>query len=131
QGHLRTTSRGCCSRSCSAVGDGRSLCPFRKPGTFGCSGGPAHWRGGGLTLCVLGALTILAVACASYFGVRLLQVERTAAALTPPAAWTPELQELWVPLPAPDPPLRVVLRPPSARNHGPPWLRRTAHWWSC
>src|ERR1700730_7136092 len=37
-------------------------------------------------LVVLVALIVVAVACASYFGLRLLQVERTAAALTPPPA---------------------------------------------
>src|SRR6202049_2589016 len=50
------------------------------------------------TLVVLAALMIIAVAFASYFALRLLQVERTAAALTPPAVWIPELRELWCPL---------------------------------
>jgi len=68
------------------------------------------------TLLVLVALMILAVALASYFGVRLLQVERTAAALTPPTAWTPELQELWAPLLAQDRPLVVVLGTQQSGN---------------
>ena len=68
------------------------------------------------TLLVLVALMILAVVLASYFGVRLLQVERTAAALTPPTAWTPELQELWAPLLAQDRPLVVVLGTQQSGN---------------
>jgi hypothetical protein len=68
-------------------------------------------------LVVLVALIVVAVACASYFGLRLLQVERTAAVLTPPpAAWTPDLQELWAPLLAQDRPLVVVLATQQSRN---------------
>ena len=59
---------------------------------------------------------IAAVACASYFGLRLRQVERTAAAMTPAAAWTPELRELWAPLLAQDRPLVVVLATQESGN---------------
>jgi hypothetical protein len=67
-------------------------------------------------LVALTAVMIAAVACASYFGLRLRQVERTAAAMTPAAAWTPELRELWAPLLAQDRPLVVVLATQQSGN---------------
>ena len=67
-------------------------------------------------LILLGALLLAAIACASYFGLRLRQVERTAATLTPPATWTPELRELWAPLLSQGRPLVVVLATPESGN---------------
>ena len=59
---------------------------------------------------ILGALLIAAIATASYFGLRLRQVEQNVTSHVPvPAAWTPELRELWAPLIAPDRPLVVCL----------------------
>jgi hypothetical protein len=57
---------------------------------------------------LLGGLLIAAVAVASYFGLRLRQVENTAH-ISVPATWTPELRELWAPLIAQDRPLVVCL----------------------
>jgi hypothetical protein len=67
-------------------------------------------------LILLAALLIAAVAFASYFGLRLRQVERTAATLTPPTTWTPELRELWAPLLSQDRPLVVVLATQQSTN---------------
>ncbi len=48
---------------------------------------------------ILAALLVVAIACASYFGLRLRQVQRTGRdTLQEPTAWTPELRELWAPL---------------------------------
>lgn len=68
------------------------------------------------TLILLVALLIVAIACASYFGVRLLQMERTTAGLTPAVAWTPELRDLWTPLLSQDRPLVVVLATQQSGN---------------
>jgi hypothetical protein len=68
------------------------------------------------TLVLLVALLIAAVACASYFGLRLRQVERTAATLAAPTVWTPELRELWAPLLSQDRPLVVVLATQQSGN---------------
>ena len=57
---------------------------------------------------ILGGLLLAAVALASYFGLRLREVEHTTA-MTVPATWTPELRELWAPLMAQDRPLVVCL----------------------
>jgi hypothetical protein len=57
---------------------------------------------------ILGALLIAAIAVASYFGLRLREVEHTAS-VAAPATWTPELRELWAPLVAQDRPLVVCL----------------------
>ncbi|MSV34108.1 MAG: hypothetical protein EXQ47_00720 [Bryobacterales bacterium] len=65
---------------------------------------------------ILAGLLAVAVACAAYFGIRLIQVERTSAALPAPAAWTPELRELWAPLLSADRPLVVVLATQPAGN---------------
>jgi hypothetical protein len=46
---------------------------------------------------VLGGLLLAAIAAASYFGLRLREVEHTTQ-MTVPATWTPELRELWAPL---------------------------------
>ena len=91
-----------------------TVAPEAAPGleTVAASAPPASRR----TLVGLSALVIVALALASYFGVRLLQVERTAAALTPPAAWTPELQDLWAPLLSQDRPLVVVLGTQQSAN---------------
>lgn len=62
------------------------------------------------------ALLVVAVACAFYFGVRLLQVQRSTAGLTPAVAWTPELQDLWTPLLSQDRPLVVVLATQQSGN---------------
>ena len=56
------------------------------------------------------------MAFASYFGLRLRQVERTTATLTPPTTWTPELRELWAPLLSQDRPLVVVLATQQSGN---------------
>ena len=57
---------------------------------------------------ILGGLLIVALAVASYFGLRLRAVEHTAPVAVP-SAWTPELRELWGPLVAQDRPLVVCL----------------------
>ena len=57
---------------------------------------------------VLAGLLVAAVAVASYFALRLRQVEKTTQ-FTVPATWTPELRELWAPLIAQDRPLVVCL----------------------
>lgn len=57
---------------------------------------------------VLAGLLVAAIAVASYFGLRLRQVEQTTN-LTVPSTWTPELRELWAPLIAQDRPLVVCL----------------------
>jgi hypothetical protein len=57
---------------------------------------------------VLAGLLVAAIAVASYFGLRLRQVEQTAR-MTVPSTWTPELRELWAPLIAQDRPLVVCL----------------------
>jgi hypothetical protein len=57
---------------------------------------------------VLAGLLVAAVAMASYFGLRLRQVEKTTQ-MTLPSTWTPELRELWSPLIAQDRPLVVCL----------------------
>ena len=68
------------------------------------------------TLILLAVLLLAAVAFAAYFGLRLRQVERTAATLTPPTTWTPELRELWAPLLSQDRPLVVVLATQQSAN---------------
>jgi hypothetical protein len=57
---------------------------------------------------VLGGLLLAAIAAASYFGLRLREVEHTTQ-MTVPATWTPELRELWAPLMTQDRPLVVCL----------------------
>ncbi len=57
---------------------------------------------------VLAALLVAAIVVASYFGLRLRQVEQTTH-MTVPTTWTPELRELWAPLIAQDRPLVVCL----------------------
>jgi hypothetical protein len=59
---------------------------------------------------ILAALLVIAVIVASYFGLRLRQVQRTSVASSiVPSNWTPELKELWAPLLSPDRPLVVCL----------------------
>jgi hypothetical protein len=65
---------------------------------------------------LMAVLLLAAVAFASYFGLRLRQVERTTAVLTPPTTWTPELRELWAPLLSQDRPLVVVLATQESGN---------------
>jgi len=55
---------------------------------------------------------LLAVGLASYFGLRLRQVERTG--LETARDWTPELQQLWEPLVSSKRPLIVCLSTPNA-----------------
>lgn len=57
---------------------------------------------------ILAGLLVAAIAVASYFGLRLRQVERMAS-MSVPSTWTPELRELWAPLMAQDRPLVVCL----------------------
>ncbi len=64
---------------------------------------------------LLGALLLASVALASYFGLRLRQVEHTAQ-MTVPATWTPELRELWAPLITQDRPLVVCLATEAHAN---------------
>jgi len=68
---------------------------------------PARGKASTLEI-ALGALLVLAVVSAAYFGVRLSRAEKTAAtgAQLP---WTPELQQLWGPLLSSDRPLMVTL----------------------
>jgi len=56
---------------------------------------------------VLAALLIAAVGTASYFGLRLREVQKSVSIVPP--AWTTELQELWEPLLGSDRPLVVCL----------------------
>jgi hypothetical protein len=70
---------------------------------------------------ILGALLVVAIAVASYFALRLQQVEHTTQ-MAPPSTWTPELRQLWEPLLAQDRPLVVCLatemQPEGARTDG-------------
>ena len=56
-----------------------------------------------------GAL-LVAIACASYFGIRLWRIERTPSQSA--AAWTSDLQQLWTPILSSNRPLMVVLATP-------------------
>jgi hypothetical protein len=56
---------------------------------------------------------LVAVACASYFGMRLWRVERTSVRAEAPP-WTPELQQLWAPILASNRPLMICLSSPTA-----------------
>src|SRR5580692_8263590 len=57
---------------------------------------------------ILAGLLVAAIAVASYFALRLRQVEHTTS-MTVPSTWTPELRALWAPLIAQDRPLVVCL----------------------
>ena len=57
----------------------------------------------------LAAALLVAIACASYLGLRLWRIERTPAST---AAWTPDLQQLWTPILSSNRPLMVVLATP-------------------
>jgi hypothetical protein len=65
---------------------------------------------------ILGALLLVAVAAASYFGLKLRQVEKAVPVSSGTSGWTPELQELWSPLLSPDRPLVVVLSTQQSTN---------------
>src|SRR5580692_3642651 len=54
---------------------------------------------------------LIAVGCAVYFGMRLLNVEKTTAQAP---GWTPELQQLWAPILASNRPLLICLSTPQA-----------------
>ena len=56
---------------------------------------------------VLAALLVVAVGSASYFGLRLREVQKSVSIV--PSTWTTELQELWEPLLGSDRPLVVCL----------------------
>jgi hypothetical protein len=60
----------------------------------------------------------IAVGCAGYFGMRLWQVQRSAVQGQAPAAWTPELQQLWAPILASNRPLMICLSTTSAPGTG-------------
>ena len=77
---------------------------------------PALERTRKRTIVFLTALAVAAIACASYFGIRLEQVEHRAPASLTPTVWTPELRELWTPLITVDRPLVVVLATQQAGN---------------
>src|SRR3984885_10735048 len=80
--------------------------PQIEPPSFATS--PYYRREIALALALL-----IAVSCASYFGMRLWRVERTGAqAQAPP--WTPELQQLWAPILASNRPLMICLSTPTA-----------------
>ena len=69
---------------------------------------------------ILAALLVIAIACASYFGLRLRQVQRTSRdTLQEPTAWTPELRELWAPLLSMDRPLVVCLQTQGGSDASP------------
>src|SRR6266478_6420711 len=68
------------------------------------------------SLIFLALLAVIAIACASYFGVRLQQVQRNSIATVTPDFSTPELRELWSPLLSQDRPLVVVLATQQAAN---------------
>jgi hypothetical protein len=69
---------------------------------------------------ILAALLVVAIACASYFGLRLRQVQRTGRdTLQEPTAWTPELRELWAPLLSMDRPLVVCLQTQGGSDASP------------
>ncbi len=65
---------------------------------------------------ILAGLLILAIAIASYFGLRLREYQKTASVSVTPAAWTPELRELWDPLLATDRPLVVCLATENGKD---------------
>ncbi len=75
---------------------------------------------------LLAASLLLAIACASYLGLRLWRVER-ARFETTTAAWTPELQQLWGPILSSNRPLMICLATPLfARIPGFGFVRDSA-----
>lgn len=77
---------------------------------------PAAARASKRTIILLTALAVIAIACASYFGLRLQEVQHRVIATVTPTVWTPELRELWAPLISADRPLVVVLATEEAGN---------------
>ena len=67
------------------------------------------------TFMLLAGLLIAAIACATYFGVRLSQTQKKES-FSLPTTWTPELRELWAPLLSADRPLVVCLATQEASN---------------
>jgi hypothetical protein len=61
----------------------------------------------------LAAALLVAVACATYFGMRLWRVELTGVQAQA-SGWTPELQQLWAPILASNRPLMICLSTPTA-----------------
>ncbi len=67
----------------------------------------------------LASLLAVAIGIATYFGLRLTQVEKNAVAgktAALPSTWTPELRQLWAPLISSDRPLVVVLATQPGAN---------------
>jgi len=64
----------------------------------------------------LGTALLIAILCASYFGVRLWRVER--APQLQAAGWTPELQQLWEPILTPNRPLLICMSTPASGMTG-------------
>jgi hypothetical protein len=77
---------------------------------------PVWGRTSKRTIILLTTLALAAVACASYFAVRLEQVQHSTVATVTPTVWTPELRELWAPLLSVDRPLVVVLATQQSGN---------------
>jgi hypothetical protein len=71
-------------------------------------------------LVIMAAALVVAISLATYFGLRLTQVETQKDAVgkttTFPTTWTPELRELWAPLISSDRPLVVVLATQPGAN---------------
>lgn len=65
----------------------------------------------------LAAALLIAIVCASYFGLRLWRVERSAPQAQLPG-WTPELQQLWEPILTPNRPLLICMSTPSSGMTG-------------
>jgi hypothetical protein len=65
----------------------------------------------------LGAALLLALVCATYFGLKLWRVER-GAPQAQAAGWTPELQQLWEPILTPNRPLLICMSTPASGMTG-------------
>ncbi len=63
----------------------------------------------------LGAGLLIAIVCAAYFGLRLLNVERAKAPIPGQISeWTPELKQLWEPILTPGRPLMICMSTPAS-----------------
>jgi hypothetical protein len=92
-----------------------AIAPVTEPEGLREVSAPALARTSRRTIVLLTTLAIVAIACASYFGVRLEQVQRSSVTVSP-TIWTPELRELWSPLISADRPLVVVLATQDTGN---------------
>lgn len=66
---------------------------------------------------VLAAACVIAIGLAAFFAIRLWRAERTSA-IPSPAAWTPELKELWTPIVSANRPLVISLSTVSSGSSG-------------